>query len=67
MEQTGHWDEGEGLTLEALRGQLSERFTEIDFEAARADVRPFIDDAEEIVLWGCEFFNGLLPRLITAK
>lgn len=66
MEQTGHWT-GDPLTLEALRGRLSKRFAEIDFEAAKADVRPFINDAEELVLWGREFFEGLLPRLIATK
>ena len=66
MEQTGPWTGRDPLTLEALRGRLSERFAEIDFEAAKSDVRPFIHDAEELALWSGEFFNGLLPRLIAA-
>ncbi|MGK0189289.1 MAG: hypothetical protein ACI9R3_005106 [Verrucomicrobiales bacterium] len=66
MEQMGHWT-GAPLTLEALRGRLSKRFTEIDFEAAKADVLSFIRDAEELALWGREFFDGLLPRLNAEK
>lgn len=66
MEQTGHWASGQ-LTLETLRERLSKRFTEIDFEAAKADVRPFIRDAEELTLWDRGFFDNLLPRLIAEK
>ena len=62
--QTGHWKAGEPLTLDALRRRLSERFAAIDFDAARAAVRPFIRAADELALWGRAFFDGLLPRLM---
>ena len=67
MEQTGHWVAGDPLTLDALRGRLLERFAQIDFEAAKADVRPLLRDAEELVLWSREFFDGLVPRLAATE
>ncbi len=63
MEQTGHWEGAEALTGEALLGLLRKRFTEIDFDQARADVLPFIRDADAVALWGEKFFTGLLDRL----
>jgi hypothetical protein len=54
-----------GFDFEVERKGKSKRFAEINFEAARADVRPFIRDAEELTFWGREFFDGLLPRLTT--
>jgi len=63
MEQTGHWEGGEALSGEALLGLLRKRFTEVDFDQARADVLPFIRDADAVVLWGETFFTGLLDRL----
>jgi hypothetical protein len=51
------------LSGEALLGLLRKRFTEVDFDQARADVLPFIRDADAVVLWGETFFTGLLDRL----
>lgn len=38
------------------RNESAERFAENDFEAAKADTRPFVQDADELGLWSREFF-----------
>lgn len=63
MVQTGHWQEDETLNLEALKKRLAERINEVDFDQAREDVLPFIDDVDALALWSREFFVGLLDRL----
>lgn len=63
MEQTGHWDPRSGLDMGTLRDLLVGRFASVDFEQAKADVRPFIRDPDELALWGREFFEGLVGRL----
>jgi hypothetical protein len=67
MEQTGHWVGSETLGLPALKKRLRERFDEIDFEQAKADVRPFIRDDAELALWSREFFRGLIDRVTAAE
>lgn len=68
MEQTGHWKpakEGD-LDLEGLKKRLTIRFSAIDFEQAKNDVRPFIRDPDELALWNQQFFAGLAERLKAA-
>jgi len=67
MAQTGHWT-GDGqwdLDEAELKVLLRRRFAEVDFEQAKADVLPFLQDADAVALWGCEFFTGLVDRLKT--
>ena len=64
MEQTGHWDGGETLTLEVLKSRLEERFDSVDFDQAKRDVRPFVRDVDELSLWSIGFFKSLLGRLL---
>lgn len=63
MEQTGHWNRDKELTSEILDSLLRERFAQVDFNQARSDVLPFLQDADAVALWGEEFFAGLLDRL----
>lgn len=66
MEQTGHWDPSRKLDLDALRERLRERFAAVDFEQAKADVRPFIRDIDELALWSKPFFDTLAERVTAA-
>jgi hypothetical protein len=50
MEQSGHWNESENLDLPGLKERLAKRFDEIDFDQAKADVRPFNRDDAELAL-----------------
>ena len=64
MEQSGHWSSGETLDLLALKERLAQRFDDTDFSQAKADVRPFIRDADELALWDSKFFKSLLSRIV---
>jgi len=66
MEQTGHWKTGDFLTREALKSLLQDRFAAVNFEQAKDDVLPFIEDDDAVALWSEEFFVGLVGRLTVA-
>ena len=66
MEQTGHWDFNDTLTLTALKEMLAERFVTVDYEQAKKDVRNFIKSDEQLRLWGAEFFIELSNQIESA-
>lgn len=51
------------MTLQELKAELDRRIDAVDFEAAKADVQPFIVDASELALWGKPFFREIAQRL----
>lgn len=59
MEQTGHWNSAEMLTLRKLKALLKERFFSVDFEVAKKDVCPFINDTDKLALWSADFFCSI--------
>lgn len=61
--QSGHFADTQMLTLDGVKQLLCERFTEIDFEQAKADVLPFIKDTTLINLWGADFFQQITAEL----
>lgn len=63
MEQTGHWDSNDTLTLQVLKGMLAERFASVDYEQARQDVRKFIKADEKLKLWSEDFFKALSEQI----
>jgi hypothetical protein len=46
-----------------LKSLLRDRFAQVDFEQAKDDVLPFIEDSGAVALWSEEFFVGLVDRL----
>jgi len=60
MNQTGHLKSGTKLTPGVLKTLLTEKFTGIDFKAAKKDVEPFIKDTRELDLWSKEFFISIV-------
>ena len=60
MNQTGHLKSGTKLTPGVLKALLTEKFTGIDFKAAKKDVEPFIKDTRELNLWSKEFFISIV-------
>ncbi len=67
MEQTGHWQAGVPFDTAALRRLLVERFAQVDFDQARADVRPFVRDPDALSLWSREFFVSLVKLARTTQ
>lgn len=63
MEQTGHWSANEALDHAALKRLLTQRFSAVDFDQARDDVRPFLRDPDALALWSREFFLGLVEQV----
>ncbi|MDC7226181.1 MAG: nucleotidyl transferase AbiEii/AbiGii toxin family protein [Spirochaetales bacterium] len=45
---------------------LKERINTVDFEAAKQDVRPFINDPREIEIWSPEYFLHVMNNIIYA-
>lgn len=60
--QTGHWSEKKSLDLQSLNQLLLERIEHIDFEQAKDDVRPFVNDPDSLALWSKEFFTQLSKK-----
>lgn len=63
MEQSGHWQTSAKMDLTDLNKLLIERFEHVDFEQAKSDVRPFIQNDDELALWSREFFASLIERV----
>lgn len=64
MEQTGHWPAGSNMEPADLRSLLDARISEVDFQEAAADVRPFLTDVTELSLWGQTFFREVAQRVV---
>ena len=56
-------DQSSNLTCENVKQILFQRFKEIDFEAAKQDVIPFIKDTDELTIWSADFFIGITSSL----
>ncbi|MEZ5324175.1 MAG: hypothetical protein R3F19_03835 [Verrucomicrobiales bacterium] len=51
------------MNRDALRELLRARFHLVDFELAKADLRPFISDIDALDLWSTAFFVSLIDRI----
>ncbi len=63
MVQTGHLRQDQTLDRDALLEHLHARFEQVDFNAAKLDVRPFIKDPVELDLWSRSFFHEIVRDL----
>ncbi len=61
--QTGHWQSRKTLDKDHVVDLLKNRFKEIDFKKAKADVSPFIKDPQELDLWSTDFFLETLQNV----
>ena len=64
MIQTRHWAGEMPLSRTELISALEERFEIVDFEQAKADVRPFIKNLDELELWSKEFFLHISREIL---
>jgi len=63
--QSGHLKKGKLKNLQQLKKLLYERFSMIDFEKAKEDVRPFIKNSDELDIWSENFFIQITEQLET--
>ena len=63
LEQSDRWDSYKQLALQDTKNMLKERFSQLDFEAAKKDVIPFLSDASELDLWNAGFFQAITENL----
>lgn len=60
LRRSGTLGHGQDLTRDILLQFLHQRFAETDFDQARQDVLPFIQDANPLELWSTEFFETII-------
>ena len=63
LEQSDRWDSSKQLALQDTKDMLKERFSQLDFQAAKKDVIPFLSDASELDLWNAGFFQAITENL----
>lgn len=63
LKQTKTIDEDTYLTRELLIEILEKRFDNINYENAKADVRPFIKDQSSLDLWSSFFFKSITKEM----
>ena len=51
------------INLPAVQALLHERIARVDFEQAKADVRPFIRDVSGLELWSEGYFGDLVQQM----
>lgn len=64
MRQTGHWKQQRPLAETDVRALLAERFGQVDFDAAKRDLLPFLRDSQEVELWSPVFFRQVAEGMI---
>ncbi|HZJ89557.1 MAG TPA: nucleotidyl transferase AbiEii/AbiGii toxin family protein [Bacilli bacterium] len=65
LKQTKSISENEVLTRELLIEILNKRFADIDYQAAKKDVIPFLKDQSVLELWSPSFFKDITINIIT--
>ncbi len=65
MNQTSHRADHEILTNDSLRLMLQEYFSTIDYNQAKKDILPFINDPIALELWSADFFKTITKEKLT--
>jgi predicted nucleotidyltransferase component of viral defense system len=63
LKQTKTIDENIKLSKDFLINILEKRFDEIDYDIAKSDVRPFINDQATLDLWSNIFFKSITEQI----
>lgn len=53
----------ETLDINKLKKLLTDKFNEIDYEEAKADVKPFIKNVDALEIWSKEFFIDITEKI----
>ena len=67
MRQTGHWESDAVIPEAEFKRQLAERIQDLDIDAARSDVEPFLKNPESIAVWSTEFFSQLVGKVVVKR
>ncbi len=65
LRQSGGWTAKKRMQEADLHELLHNKFAEINIEAAKKDILPFLRDPMAIEIWSRQFFESLLSRLKT--
>jgi predicted nucleotidyltransferase component of viral defense system len=63
LRQTGRIGPNDTASIEDVRAMLCERFDAIDFEQAKNDVAPFLQDRRSFDVWSADFFKSITQGL----
>ncbi|QWB95619.1 nucleotidyl transferase AbiEii/AbiGii toxin family protein [Mycoplasmatota bacterium] len=63
LKQTKTIEEDVQLTRASLIEILDKRFDQIDFDIAKSDIRPFIEDYHSLDLWNSDFFKSITSHI----
>jgi predicted nucleotidyltransferase component of viral defense system len=55
--------EDDNFDINILKNMLNEKFKLIDYDAAKNDVAPFLDDSTKLNIWKVEFFQSITDNL----
>ena len=64
MRQSGHYKSESPLTLESLYVLISRFIEEMDIDAARREVTPFVSDIRSLDIWSKEFFRAAAKKIV---
>lgn len=65
MVQTGHFKENEQLSIETVKELLKLKFKEINFDQAKDDVLPFVNNVSRLNVWSINYFDYLVDRILS--
>lgn len=65
MIQTGHFKENEQLSIDKVKELLKLKFKEINFEQAKEDVLPFVNNVSKLNVWNINYFDYLVDRMLS--
>ena len=65
LRQSGAWTVKKPMQAADLHEMLYEKFGELNIEAAKKDILPFVKDRMAIEIWSRSFFQSLLSQLKT--
>lgn len=55
--------EDDSFDINILKNMLNEKFKLIDYDAAKNDAAPFLDDSTKLNIWSMEFFQSITDNL----
>ena len=64
MRQSGHFQDSNALSKDELIARLNHIIDNLNIEAARAEVQPFVHDSRSLDIWSKEFFKAAVQRIV---